>query len=919
MDTAAHGGGRTPVHLRLPILAATFALLSLSIIARAAEPGDAEFFESRIRPLLAENCYACHTASKMGGLQLTSRERAVRGGASGPAIRPGNAKASLLIQAVSRTHEKLKMPPAGKLSDQQIEDLRRWVDAGAFWPVTDDETLLNPDVASTEYRVSPQQRAFWSYQPVGNPEPPAVQNAAWTQTPIDRFVLARLEAAGIAPVARAGKRELLRRTTLNLIGLPPTPEEVSDYLADDSPKAFARVVDRLLASPHYGERWGRYWLDLARYADGKLGTTVDAPYKNAFRYRDWVIQALNNDLPYDQFVRAQLAADLLPEPDRKRHLPALGFLALYPRGDDRVDVTTKTFLGLTVGCAQCHDHKYDPIPTKDFYSLQGVFDSSELHEYPLAPDEQVQHWKDAQAAVDGKKAEVAKFIDEQSVSLRNILFTQTDEYMMAARTLIQDSADAALAAELAGLDAEILGRWVEYLRDTQIEHPFLADWFAVIDSGGSDEEVRAAANAFEEQAIAIDKEKTEIEDINYVRLGGAKGVADEKTRQYTNLEFLDLKKWYLWRDLAFNPYSPSGFKFGGGVYYFGEKDGFEIDRFLSGPWQGRLDTLRAELKELEQALPEQYPFIHGMRDKDKPEDLRVAIRGDKENLGEPAPRRFVHILSDGEPEPFTEGSGRLELANAIVSPKNPLTARVMVNRIWTAHFGVGLVATPSNYGQLGERPTHPRLLDYLAARFVESGWSMKALHREIVLSASYQSSVAYDEQNAVVDPENKLYWRANLVERLDAEALRDSILAVSGRLDRSVGGPPGDFGAELERRAIYGYVGRTQPDRSMALFDFPDPNATSGKRARTQGPMQRLYFMNNPFVVAQAKALAERVRAEAPSGDEERIRRAYELLYARPPSKAEVELGLEYLADGQQAWPRYTQALIGSSEFRSVQ
>lgn len=908
------------MYLRLPNLVAVFALLAFCVVGRAAGPGDPEFFESRIRPLLAENCYACHTASKMGGLQLTSKQRAVRGGARGPAIRPGNAKASLLIHAVSHTHDELKMPPAGKLSEQQIADLRQWIDAGAVWPETDDDALLAPDVESTEYQISPQQRAFWSYQTIAKPSPPDVRNAAWARTPVDRFVLARLEAAGIEPVARAEKRELLRRATLDLIGLPPTPEEVAAFLADESPEAFDKVVDRLLASQHYGERWGRYWLDLARYSDGSLGTKVDAPYKNAFRYRDWVIEALNTDLPYDQFVRAQLAADLLPETDREKHLAALGFLAFYPRGDDRVDVTTKTFLGLTVGCAQCHDHKYDPIPTKDFYSLQSVFSSSERHEYPLAPDEEVKRWKDAKAAVDDKKAEIAKFIDEQSASLRNILFTQTDDYMMAARTVIEGGADAAHAAEAAGLDEEILGRWVKYLTDTQIEHAFLAEWFAVMESGGSDEEARAAARAFEEQVIAVDKEKTEIEDINYVRLGGAKGVADEKTRQYTNLEFLDLKKWYLWRDLAYNPYTPSGFKFDGGVYYFGAKEGFEVDRFLSGPWKGRLDTLQAELKELEQALPEQYPFIHGMRDKEKPEDLRVAIRGDKENLGEPAPRRFVHILSDGEPKPFTEGSGRLELANAIVSPRNPLTARVMVNRIWTAHFGVGLVGTPSNYGQLGERPTHPELLDYLAARFVESGWSIKALHREIMLSASYQSSVKHNEENAAVDPDNKLYWRANLVERLDAEALRDSILAVSGRLDRSVGGPPTDFGPDLERRAVYGRVSRTQPDRSMALFDFPDPNSTSARRVRTQGPMQRLYFMNNPFVVEQAKALAERVRAEAPSGNEEQIRRAYELLYSRPPSEAEVKLGIEYLTSaGSEAWPRYAQALIGSSELRSVQ
>ncbi len=892
-------------------------LLAAPVLS-AAGPGEAEFFETRIRPLLVENCYACHTASKMGGLQLTSKQRALRGGASGPAIRPGNSKASLLVQVVSHTHDKLKMPPAGKLKDEQIADLKAWVDAGAVWPDTDDEALLEPDVESTEYRISPQQRAFWSYQPVRKPPTPKVKNSAWTKTAIDNFILAKLEEKGIEPVGRADKRALIRRVTLNLIGLPPTPEEVDAFLSDDSPDAFTKVVDRLLASPHYGERWGRHWLDLARYADGKIGAATDTPYKNAFRYRDWVVDALNNDLPYDQFVRAQIAADLLPEPERSEHLAALGFLALYPGGDDRVDVTTKTFLGLTVGCAQCHDHKYDPIPTKDFYSLQGVFDSSELHEYPLASEEEVESWKAQKKLVDDKKAELTKFIDDQSASLRQILFTHTAEYMMAARSVIQGEAETGDAAQAAGLDEEILGRWVVYLRDTQIEHPFLDDWKQVMESGGSDAEALAAAEAFEAQAIAIDKEKAEIEDINYVRLGGAKGVADEKTRQYTNLEFLDLKKWYLWRDLAYNPYTPSGFKFVGGVYYFGDKKGFEVDRFLSGMWKTRLEKLRAEVKELSDALPEQYPFIHGMRDKDKPVDPRVAIRGDKENLGEPAPRRFVHILCDGEPEPFTkEGSGRLELADAIVDPKNPLTPRVMVNRIWMAHFGVGLVGTPSNYGQLGERPTHPELLDYLAARFVESGWSMKQLHREIVLSAAYQSSVRHNKKNASVDPDNKLYWRANLLERLDAEVIRDSMLSVAGKLDLSVGGPPVDFD-ELHRRAIYGKISRTQPDRSMELFDFPDPNTTSAKRMRTQGPMQRLFFMNNEFVIEQAKAFAERLHVEAPNSDQDRIRRAYELAFSRPPTSEEIQLGLEYLASTEEAWPRYAQALIGASEFRSA-
>jgi hypothetical protein len=852
----------------------------------------------------------------MGGLQLVSRETAVRGGASGPAIRLGSAKTSLLFQAVSHTHERLKMPPTGKLADDQIEDIRQWIDAGAVWPKTDDVKLLVAAVESSQYQISPQQRAFWSYQPARAPELPAVKREQWVQQPLDTFVLAKIEAAGISPVERASKRDLLRRATFDLIGLPPTPAEVADFMADDSAAAFARVVERLLASPHYGERWGRYWLDLARYADGNLAAAADAPYPNAFRYRDWVIQAFNEDLPYDQFVRAQLAADLLPESQREKHLAALGFLSLYTAGDDRVDVTTKTFLGLTVGCAQCHDHKYDPIPTKDFYSLQGVFSSSELQEYPLISEEQVAHWKEEKATVDAKKAELTKFIDDQSASLRTILFNQTAQYMMAARRVIQQNVDVSQAAR--DLDVEILGRWVVYLRDTRIEHPFLDEWQAVIESNGSDADALAAAKAFQQTAIDVDREKAELEDRNYVRLGGAKGAADENTRQYTNLEFLDLEKWYLWRDLAYNPYAPDGFTFDGGVFYFGDKKGFEIDRFLSDLWKAHLDNLRVELKELQKSLPEQYPFLHAIKDKDDPEDLHVAIRGDKENRGELAPRSFLHILSDGEPVPFSQGSGRLELADAIASRNNPLTARVMVNRIWLGHFGAGLVRTPSNFGQMGERPSDPLLLDYLATRFVETGWSIKDLHREIMLSATYQLSVAHDEKNASVDPDNELHWRANLVQRLDAEALRDSILAVAGQLDDSIGGPAEDFDVDFNRRAVYGKVSRTKSDRTMALFDFPDPNSTSAVRAQTLGPMQRLYFMNNDFVLQQAEALAKRIQSEVEAGDEDRIRRAYDLVFSRPPNPQEVALGMEYLQGGEQAWARYAQALLGASEFRSV-
>ena len=877
-----------------------------------SDPATAEFFEMRIRPLLAENCYACHTGARKGDLRLDSREELVRGGSSGPAIRPGNSAGSLLVRVVSHTHERLQMPPQGKLGDRNIEDLRSWIDAGAVWPDTGDKVIESAPAAT--YTVDPEQRAFWSLQPLRTTDPPEVADTSWPRSPIDHFVLDRLENESLAPVGPADRRTLIRRASFDLIGLPPTPGEVESFVGDTSPDAFSRVVERLLASRHYGERWGRHWLDLARYSDGRLGARTDTPYPNAFRYRDWVVDAFNRDLAYDQFVLAQVAADQLPSETREELLPGLGFLVIAPNLDDLVDVTARTFLGLTVGCARCHDHKYDPIPTQDFYSLKGVFTSSKAAEHPLVADSVVQAYKKSQERINAQKTEIQEFIEAQSKQLAEILMGQTSGYMVAAWKMMNQNPPAPPAE----LDSEVLQRWVEYLGRTDLEHPYLREWEEVRNQGGALQQVSDLSRRFQDVVWAVHSEKKEIEDRNYVKLGGAKGVADQGTRQFTNLEFLDLEKWYLWRDLAAGPHPRGSFRFPGGVFYFGAEEGLEIDRFLSPVWKGHLDRMRAELKRLEDSGPEPYPFLHSYRDLEKPKDLRVAIRGDRKNLGDVAPRRFLHILSDGTPERFTNGSGRLELAKAIADPRNPLTARVMVNRIWQQHFGQGIVPTPSNLGRLGESASHPRLLDYLAARFIRSGWSVKQLHREIMLSATYALSSRHRQDNFEKDPRNRLLWRMNPVQRLDAEALRDTILAVSGRLDRKPGGPPAPPDDKHRRRALYATVSRTQPDRTMALFDFPDPNAHSDRRSVTVGPMQRLFFLNSPFVMEQAEALARRLATESPQGGRARIRRAYSLLYGRPPDPSEIRMGLEYLDGEKDPWPKYAQMLLASSEFSSV-
>lgn len=903
-------------------------LVSAFAFAGPPPAGNAEFFEKKIRPILAGKCFACHTSSRLGGLRLDSRESMLEGGKRGPAIVPGDPEKSLLIDAVSRTHE-LKMPPSGPLETAEVADLRAWVKSGAMWPEHSEPLVRR---AGPHAPITKEQRAFWAFQPIRKPPEPEVKNTAWAKTPVDRFVLARLEAKGLQPVEPAAKAALIRRAAFDLTGLPPTPEEVDAFIADSSPDAFAKVVERLLDSPHYGERWGRYWLDLARYADGRLGASKDAPYENMFRYRDWVIGAFNRDMPYDRMVKAQIAADLLPLPDKDELAPGLGFQALGVDANERLDVTTKTFLGLTVGCAQCHDHKFDPIPTRDYYSLLGVFTSTRGNDIPLADSTTVTAYRKAKKAVDDLSEKIDDFIRKQSTELAEMLARDTSRYLMAAWSGAAGDADSA-AYSTNGLDAEVLQRWVAYLKDPNKEHPYLKSWQEMMKRGArsaTPAQAQRLAGEFGTLVVALFTEKADIDDRNYVKLGGAKGAKDERTRQYTNLESLDIEKYYLWRDLASDPFQRNGVYFPGGVYYYGVTNAMrrdfetrggplpdvkDIDRFLSGPWKAHLDRMRAELAALKKAMPPEYPFLHAVKDSDKPSNVRVHIRGDEKNLGDEAPRHFLSVLCDTEPAPFTKGSGRLELAQAIVN--HPLAARVMVNRVWQWHFGQGIVRSPSNFGQLGERPTHPELLDYLAAGFVENHWSIKWLHRQIMLSATYQLSTRQTRQNVAADPENRLLWHANLRQRLDAESIRDAMLFVSGAMTPSSGGPPVAFDEKNRQRTVYGYISRTTLDPMLALFDFPNPNNTSEQRSVTLGPMQRLYFMNNEFVARQAERFARRLE-EAATGEESRIRQAYRLAFGRLPTSEEIRMGKDFLRANGTSWPQYAQVLLTSAEFVSL-
>jgi hypothetical protein len=864
-----------------------------------------EFFESRIRPLLAKNCFSCHTSTRMGGLEMASRESLLKGGNSGPALVPRRPEESLLIRAVRHTHERLKMPLGGKLEPAEVADLAAWVKMGAPWP-EQPTTTATPPAKDGPFVVTAEHRAFWSFQPVRKPPLPRVADKSWARGPIDSFILAKLEERGLKPVRPADKRTLLRRTYYDLIGLPPAPEDVDAFLKDSSPQAFARVVDRLLASSRYGERWGRYWLDVARYSDDKLNSTQEEPYPNAYRYRNWVIQAFNQDMAYDRFVKAQIAGDLMEEEERRRRpgvgeagsaagagdlmsepdlAAGLGFYALRPEfQDDRVDATTRGFLGLTVACAQCHDHKYDPVPTQDYYSLLGIFAGTENYEVPLVAEADVKRHKQHRERIEKQEAAIKEFLEAQSRQLGEILAARTSKYLLAASG--QESR--------ADLDQETVERWAKYLEAPQREHPFLKD-FEAARAGGSAEQVRKAAEEFKQIALAVVKEKKEIDEKNLIRLGGSK---ERRVLSGADLLSLERDKYFLWRDL---------FAERRGVYHYGDK---AIDRFLSGEWKAHLERMRADLLELKRALPPQYPYLHAIRDSAKLPKQRVHIRGNRENLGEEAPRRFLAVLSEGERAEFTKGSGRLELADAIASAKNPLTPRVMVNRIWMHHFGQGIVRTPSNFGMLGERPTHPELLDYLAARFIESNWSIKAMHREIMLSGTYALSAQDVPKNAEKDPDNRLLWRANR-RRLDAEALRDSLLHVAGNLDLEVAGPPARGDANTGR-AVYGYVSRRKLDPMLGLFDFANPNSTSEQRIATDVPLQRLFFLNSNLILRQSEALARRLEGS----DAARIRQVYRLVYSRAPVRAEMQLGLEFVR--AEGWARYAQVLLSSNEFLFV-
>ena len=1173
----------------------------------------AEFFETKIRPVLVRECYECHSAGSKavkGGLRLDTRESVAEGGDSGPAVVPGKPEESPLLLAIR--YEEYEMPPKRKLSESVAADFERWIRMGA----------PDPRIRQATTGESPAAKSaptdFWAFRPPVRHEAPKVSDTAWARDDIDRFVLSRLEGAGLKPAAEADRRTWIRRVHMDMTGLPPSPEEVVRFLDDKSPDAFEKEVDAVLASPHYGERWGRYWLDLARYAEDQAHTFKARMYPNGYQYRDWVVAALNDDMPYDRFLKYQIAGDLMGGPEAYRHRAALGLFALGPvyyqdngekdkaladEWDDRLDTLMRGAQAMTVACARCHDHKFDPISMGDYYGLAGVFASSDYQEAPAVPQSVVEARRRADGAAADSQLALDAFLAEKAPTARLKLVDRIPAYAQAARKLIRESGKSAPAekkvretARAAGLNGPLLTRWTKWLTASpdslpvKAGRPYLAAWQAYrkkyLGEGKSAEadspealaefeqivnrwvaEAREAiaardslAREFGENYAFLKAEDRTTVEPGLIPLGNlfdnrkgtplrtalisdpflsaastdslgvhriqqgwgdtvtiAEGIrvrtgalgADKNTHgkivndgwsedgglrtkgakadpklgrteqgigMHANalitFDLDEIRKAGLISGatpLRFvvdragindDAFGQSGdvhiavivskpqidrsrfdsilsahvdgqpvklieddtlYKFEGAIPPKIEADGrfvaFDVplppeSRFLTLMTTGarttddenvnaitsdhavlsgaRLVFDAGEARLVEAAEPKQAPApdpadrnrreaqalllselfddegVLGMpadaigdllekndaskrdalrgslaRQKEAAEsiavpmvhtltegaarDLNVYLAGDPKRKGNLAPRKFPQVMNPGAQQRFSEtASGRLELAEAIASDANPLTARVIVNRVWAGHFGTGLVKTLNNFGQLGDRPSHPELLDTLAAEFMKSGWSLKWLHRRILLSTTYRQTSRAENASAVeMDPENRLLWRMNR-RRLEVEPWRDTILAVSGRLDRSVGGPSKPLDDGNVRRTFYGYVSRHKLDELLRLFDFPDPNITAGERPVTTVPLQQLFVINSDFMIDQARALAARLEKDADQFDD-CIRRGFELAFGRLPSDEEAAEAAAFLADAPtdaadrlKPLEQLCLALLGANELAYV-
>ena len=969
-----------------------FAFLLFTLPVPVTDAKGVEFFEKRIRPLLAEHCYECHAVSQKlkGGLALDSREGWLKGGESGPALVPGDLEASRLITAVRYKDKEFRMPPKRKLTDAQIADFEQWVKLGAPDPRIGGATLAKKEINIAE------GRKHWAYPLPQKQTPPTVKDAAWPRGDLDRFLLAKLEAKNLHPSADADPVTLVRRLYFDLLGLPPTPDQVDAFVHDFSlshsptlppapPKAgeqagkresengaVVRLVDQLLASPHFGERWGRHWLDVVRYAESL--TLRGFVMKEAWRYRDYVIGSFNADKPYDRFLREQVAGDLLPHQNvaqRQQQLVATTFLTLGNTNleeqekkqldmdvvDEQLDTIGKAFLGQTIGCARCHDHKFDPIPTRDYYALAGILKSSKTLEHsnvskwlefplPMPPGEDKQFTAHDQAVAKlTASIKAAKEAANTAVAKKATLASGALDAKVLAGIIVDDA------------QAKRVGEWTHststktfigegYLHDANQGKGEKSLTFQPESLRAGKYEVRLAYSPGKTRAqnapvtvFSAEGEKTVRVDLRddppiegrFVSLGqyrfeqngagfvivgteGTKGVVTADAVQFVPVG--QLAETTAPADAAKKdkPRDPENVK----------------------KLEAELKKLEAELKKLEASGPKR-PMFMSVKEENA-SDTQIHVRGSVNNLGAKVPRGFLQVASYGpSPKVAEKESGRRELGDWLASRDNPLPARVFVNRAWTWLFGTGLVRSPDNFGTTGDAPTHPELLDHLAVRFMDSGWSVKQLVREIVLSRAYQQASvglagAQLAAGLEADPENKLFWRANR-RKLDAEAIRDTVLQVSGQLDLAQGGSllkPGtsadyNYKHTDTRRSVYSPVLRNSLPELFEAFDFADPSLVVGQRSDSTVAPQALFMMNHPWVMEQSQSAAQKLLAGKLADDRERVARAYRLVLGRVPTDGEVTLALKFLpaesatseaAKRTEAWGRFYQALFASVDFR---
>jgi Protein of unknown function (DUF1553)/Protein of unknown function (DUF1549)/Planctomycete cytochrome C len=889
---------------RTLFLSFSLSALLAPVITIGAEDKDQDragidFFETKIRPVLAEKCYGCHSVEAegrkklKGALYLDSKEGVLKGGDTGAALVPGEPDKSLMIKAIRYHDDDTAMPPKEKMPDPVIADFESWVRMGAPDP------RVGAQAPKAGQAIAEKTKTHWSFQPVSAPKPPAVKQEKWAANEVDRFILAKLEAAKIAPAPAADKRMLLRRATVDLTGLPPTADEVAAFEADKSPEAFARVIDRLLASPAYGERWGRHWLDVARYADSKgYVFQEDRAYPYAYTYRDWVVKAFNDDLPYDRFLQYQIAADRLVDKntDEKRHLAALGFMTVGRRFinnphdiiDDRIDVLGRGTMGLTISCSRCHDHKFDPISTKEYYGFYAMFSSSEEPgDAPIigaAADPKQTEAYEAEKAKREKEREdfrASKYA-ERLKELRGADLLA--KYLLAAQdSLGKDDGGRNEIINTRQLERAVFHRWRGWLEKLDAKHPVFGPWKLMV--------------AFPDGEFAQKaKELLASNDhgwVNPVVVDALKG-KEPKNRE-------ELSKLYGALLAAHDGDQPHGDGNKEAIRLLVRGDGAptavsydKANEVLNGKDEDKLRELQKKVDELASQHPGAPMRAMVLVDRPNPHNVKVFIRGQPGNQGEEAPRKFLGFIAGKDAKPFTDGSGRLELARAVTDPTNPLTARVMANRVWAWHFGTGLVRTPSDFGLRTEAPVQRELLDWLAARFVADGWSVKKLHRLIMMSATYQQSSNGRPAALKLDPENALISRFNR-QRMSIEAMRDALLFASGKLDTTVGGKSVDILKEpfTGRRTLYGSIDRQNLPGMFRSFDFASPDAHTPQRFNTTVPQQALYLMNSPFAIEQARALAK--RSEAAGSPEVRVQQLYRLALARAATKEEVKLGTDFI------------------------